>query len=162
MDPAPDRSRSDRSIPGITQTCTWVVRECTSMSGVPSAERSESSEKNHPKMGGEVAKDKTDSSLPFSSPLNLGEGRRLHPLRRLVISHHAWESGAYRSWELLIRDAKEERSVEWMSGKWNIRWDCIHSCEDRGSEMQRWLIWLIWPFRVWQRLTSRVLSGTQW
>lgn len=76
------------------------------MSGVPSVERSESSEKNYPRME-RAAKDKTDSPPLLSSPLNLMGGRRLHPPTCLVILHHARESGAYRSWELLIRDANE-------------------------------------------------------
>lgn len=107
MNPAPDRSRSDRLIPGITQTCTWVVRECTSMSGVPSAERS--SEKNYPKMEGLLKTKRITSNgyFCFFSPESEEEDY-IH--LRLFILQHTWERVGNCSLEMWGR---KEVSNEW-------------------------------------------------
>lgn len=42
-----------------------------------------------------------------------------------------------------------------MSGKWNIRRDCIHSCEGDGSEIHRWPSDIRAPFcRIFLKATN--------
>jgi len=126
--------RSDRSIPGITQTWARVIRErAGNARREPSAKRSESGEKSNPQVE-KLLRDETDSSYLFFSFCER-EGRRLHPPTRRVILHQTLETRRVESSELLIRDAKEERSVEWMSGKWNIRRNYIPIHE--GGEIYR-------------------------